>query len=272
MQGDFDKALKLVLVDEGGLDDDPHDHGGRTAYGIIQREYNAFRRRKGLPQKDVWKIQPDELSEIYHVQYWSPSCDNLPVGLDYVYFDDAVNTGPIQATRNLQRALTIRVDGHMGQSTLDAANAGETSKLISDYCARRRGFYRGLAQFGRYGKGWLSRVAHVQRAALQMAAGADPVRTELSPELKEQATARAKAEDKSKPPVSVEAAGTVAGGAGTIAGTLQDITNSLTPYAETFKWVQYVLLAVAMVGGGFMLYGMWFKKSMKEAQEDEAVA
>jgi len=31
----FSRALALVLIDEGGLDDDPHDHGGRTAHGII---------------------------------------------------------------------------------------------------------------------------------------------------------------------------------------------------------------------------------------------
>lgn len=272
MAGNFDKALKLVLVDEGGLDDDPHDHGGRTAYGIIQREYNAFRRRKGLSQQDVWKIKPEELSEIYHAQYWEPYCDKLPAGLDYAFFDDAVNTGPMQAVKNLQRAMLQRVDGHMGQVTLDAANSGDIAKIISDYCARRRGFYRGLAQFGRYGKGWLNRVAHVQRAALQMASGATPVRTELSPELKEQATARAKAEDKAKPPVSTEVAGTVAGGAGAVGGTLQDVTTSLTPYAETFKWVQYVLLAIALVGGGFMLYGMWFKKNITNAQEAEAAA
>ena len=49
----FARALRLVLVDEGGLDDDPHDHGGRTAHGIIQREYDGFRARKALPRAIV---------------------------------------------------------------------------------------------------------------------------------------------------------------------------------------------------------------------------
>ncbi len=45
----FPHALRLVLIDEGGLDDDPHDHGGRTAYGIIQREYDGYRARHNRP-------------------------------------------------------------------------------------------------------------------------------------------------------------------------------------------------------------------------------
>jgi hypothetical protein len=31
----FPRALRLLLVDEGGLDDDPHDHGGRTTEPTI---------------------------------------------------------------------------------------------------------------------------------------------------------------------------------------------------------------------------------------------
>jgi lysozyme family protein len=76
----FPHALRLVLVDEGGLDDDPHDHGGRTAHGIIQREYDGFRARHALPRQDVWKIAVPEYTEIYHDRYWMPWCDRLPAG------------------------------------------------------------------------------------------------------------------------------------------------------------------------------------------------
>ena len=97
----FSHALRLVLIDEGGLDDDPHDHGGRTAHGIIQREYDGFRARHDLPRRDVWKITPAEYGEIYHDRYWMPWCDRLPAGLDYAFFDACVNTGPAQAARSL---------------------------------------------------------------------------------------------------------------------------------------------------------------------------
>ena len=114
----FPRALKLVLVDEGGLDDDPHDHGGRTAHGIIQREYDGFRTRHNLPRKDVWRITPAEYTEIYRDRYWQPWCDRLPAGIDYAFFDACVNAGPAQAARTLQRCLGVRVDGFMGDVTL----------------------------------------------------------------------------------------------------------------------------------------------------------
>src|SRR5215472_4136167 len=114
----FSRALALILIDEGGLDDDPHDHGGRTAHGIIQREYDGFRARHGLPRQDVWKITPAEYTEIYHDRYWMPWCDRLPAGTADAVFDACAHPGPAQGARTLQRALNMRADGNMGNVTL----------------------------------------------------------------------------------------------------------------------------------------------------------
>jgi lysozyme family protein len=112
----FPHALRLVLVDEGGLDDDPHDHGGRTAHGIIQREYDGFRTRHGQPRQDVWKITPAEYAEIYHDRYWMPWCDRLPAGLDYAFFDAGVNARPRQVrARGAGRRLHGRRDTRCGR-------------------------------------------------------------------------------------------------------------------------------------------------------------
>src|SRR5262245_62785180 len=192
----FSRALALVLIDEGGLDDDPHDHGGRTAHGIIQREYDGFRARHDLPRQDVWKITPAEYTEIYHDRYWMPWCDRLPAGMDYAFFDAAVNAGPAQAARTLQRALGLRADGNMGDVTLAAckeASEQDPEGVIHAFCEKRRAFYRALAQFPRYGRGWLSRVDHVERAAKAMvsAGAAETHRGGLSDDLKAEASARA---------------------------------------------------------------------------------
>ncbi|WP_346656139.1 glycosyl hydrolase 108 family protein [Bradyrhizobium sp. dw_78] len=45
----FAICLPFTLKQEGGNSDDPHDPGGRTHKGIIQREYDKYRRSKGLP-------------------------------------------------------------------------------------------------------------------------------------------------------------------------------------------------------------------------------
>ena len=47
---EFPKALKKVLVHEGGYVDHPKDPGGATNKGVTFRVYNGYRKRKGLPQ------------------------------------------------------------------------------------------------------------------------------------------------------------------------------------------------------------------------------
>jgi lysozyme family protein len=268
----FARALRLVLVDEGGLDDDPFDHGGRTAHGIIQREYDGFRARHGLPQRDVWKITPAEYTEIYHDRYWMPWCDRLPAGLDYAFFDACVNAGPVQAARTLQRPLGLRTDGHMGDVTLAAAQAHaahDVEALIGDFCAARRAFYRALAQFPRYGRGWLARVDHVERAARAMAADAEQARRNgLPDDVKAQASARARAEHTLAPPVSTETAAAAATGSGLAAGITEQLgaaTSQLSPFQDAIHVVKYALLALALASIGLTLYAAWHRARIKEA-------
>jgi lysozyme family protein len=269
----FPHALRLVLVDEGGLDDDPHDHGGRTAHGIIQREYDGFRARHGLPRQDVWKITPAEYTEIYHDRYWMPWCDRLAVGMDYAFFDACVNAGPAQAARTLQRALGLRADGNMGDVTL--AKVKELAEqdpegVIHAFCDRRRAFYRALAQFPRYGRGWLARVDHVEKAAKALAAaGAEATqRGGLSDDLKSEASARARAEDTARPPLSTEAgAATTTGtviGAG-VSDQLGQAAGQLGPFADTIHVVKYLLLGIAVISVVLTLYAAFHGKQTKAA-------
>jgi lysozyme family protein len=267
----FPHALRLVLVDEGGLDDDPHDHGGRTAHGITQREYDGYRARHGQPAQDVWRITPAEYTEIYHDRYWMPWCDRLPAGMDYAFFDACVNAGPAQAARTLQRALGLRADGNMGDVTLAAAKAaGEqnTEALIHAFCEARRQFYRALAQFPRYGRGWLARVDHVEKAAKAMAsAGAENThRGGLSDDLKAQASARARAENTKKPPVSTEAGAATTTGtviAGGVADTLGKAHDQLSPFADTLNTVKYLLIGIAVISVCLTLYAAFHARQTK---------
>lgn len=270
----FPHALRLVLVDEGGLDDDPHDHGGRTAHGIIQREYDGWRARHGLTPRDVWRITPAEYTEIYHDRYWMPWCDRLPAGLDYAFFDACVNAGPAQAARTLQRALGIRADGFMGDVTLGHVHAlaedGELDALIHAFCDARRAFYRALAQFPRYGRGWLARVDHVEKAAHAMAASGvgAPRRKGFSDELRAQASARAQAEATKEPPVSTEAGAAATTGAAVGAGLTDQIaaaSSQLAPFQDAIQIVKYLLLGLAVASIALTLYAVWHGRRIREA-------
>lgn len=163
----YPTALAFLLRDEGGNDDDPADHGGRTSRGVTQREYDAWRRAQGKPTRDVWTADDSEISTIYHDEYWNPLCDNFPTGIDYLYFDMAVNAGPHRAAVLLQRALHVNDDGRIGPITKEAVAKADPKALIASYSEAKRAFYLSLHQ-PKYTKGWLNRVAHVQANANKM--------------------------------------------------------------------------------------------------------
>ena len=170
MSDRFLTCLPFILQEEGGNDDDPHDPGGRTSRGIIQREYNAWRQSHGEPMQDVWQASDAEVAAIYEQQYWLPYCPQMPAGVDLSYFDMAVNSGPVRATILLQRALGVNDDGHIGIITLGALKAASPVKVVVDFADERRDFYRSLKTFKYFGKGWLSRVSFIEQAAIKMAA------------------------------------------------------------------------------------------------------
>ena len=168
----FQICLPFILKEEGGNSDDPHDPGGRTSRGIIQREYDAYRRSKDEPIADVYQASDAEVADIYEHSYWLPWCPQMAAGVDLCYFDMAVNGGPVEATKLLQRALGVSDDGHIGQITLAALKNSNAIKLVGGFSDQRRAFYRSLRIFKYFGKGWLARVSTIEAAALKMAAEA----------------------------------------------------------------------------------------------------
>lgn len=163
----FQASLAAVLKSEGGNDDDPADHGGRTSRGITQREYDAWRTEHALPKLDVWQAPTQDITDIYHDEYWEPYCDSFPVGLDYLYFDMAVNAGPFRAAVLLQRALGVPADGRIGPVTRAAVAKADPQTLISAYSDAKATFYRGLHQ-PKFLKGWLNRTVEVAHTAATM--------------------------------------------------------------------------------------------------------
>jgi lysozyme family protein len=165
----FPASLKLVLQSEGGNDDDPADHGGRTSRGITQREYDAWRKEKGQPLLDVWKAPQSDIETIYHDEYWMPLCDSLPAGVDYIVFNNNVLDGPNRSLRLLQQALGVAADGRAGPITRQAIKGANAAALISRLSTVSRAFYVSLHQ-PKFTKGWLNRVASVNKNAIAMVA------------------------------------------------------------------------------------------------------
>lgn len=168
----FAASLKLVLVHEGGWSDHPSDPGGKTMKGVIQRVYDAYRRSRSLGWQSVRYISEEELLDIYRAQYWNVvKGDVLPRGVDYCVFDGAVNSGPYQSARWLQRVVGVRDDGIIGMVTLGAVDAyPDKAKLVREYGKKRLGMLHSLRTWPIFGKGWGRRVTEVERDALKMLA------------------------------------------------------------------------------------------------------
>ena len=265
----FARALTRVLAHEGGYVNDPHDPGGATNRGITFRVYDAYRTRKGLSTRDVREIRPTEISEIYRLQYWDVvKGDELPPGLDYVLFDGAVNSGPAQSVKWLQRALgTVVVDGQLGQATLAAVMAhGRPADLVDAVCDRRLAFLRALRTWPRFGKGWSARVASVRKLGKSWAlgTGALPGPREAGP------TAKAPLRDaKCLPRKGVADAaaggGLVTGGLGT---ALEAARQQLEPFAQAAPWIGKIVAALVVAGVVLMLGGMaWRWYAARKAKQ-----
>ncbi len=162
------QALAWVRESEGGNDDDPDDPGGRTSRGITQKEYDAYCNLKGLELGDVWSAPELFINDIYDRFYWEPYGNSFPVGIDYIWFDMAVNHGPVRATITLQRALKIADDGHIGVITRAAIARANIRHLIGMVTLRRKTFYRQIRTFRKFGAGWVKRAEFVQKNALSM--------------------------------------------------------------------------------------------------------
>ena len=156
---------------ERNFSNEAHDPGGATMCGIIQREYDVYRKSNGLPTRAVELISLTEGESIYRSSYWLPDSPKLQPGLDLCFFDESVNAGPHEATKLLQATLDIPADGAWGPQT-DAAVGGRfsVSAAVKNFTARREAYYRALAGFKYFGTGWINRAQAIRAAALKMAA------------------------------------------------------------------------------------------------------
>lgn len=181
----FAWSLERVLDLEGGYSDDRFDPGGPTNKGITLATYARFKGEPlGEANYDRLKAElraiPDEaVTRIYRSQYWLPArCPDLSAPLAHFHFDAAVNQGVAGATRMLQEALGVDVDGEIGPITLGTAARRPVHETLEHYADIRQRRYRALRHFWRFGRGWLARVDTVLSQARSLAADAnEPVET-----------------------------------------------------------------------------------------------
>lgn len=169
MLGNFIDCLPIILQSEGGFVDDPQDPGGATSLGITLETLSGWMGRPATIQ-DVRNLTVPGVSPIYKLRFWDASgCDQLPIGVDLMVFDCAVNSGPRRAAHTLQEALGVASDGVIGPVTISQVLSASPFEIIDLFAGKREAFYRHLPTFGRFGNGWLSRLSTTQGVARAMA-------------------------------------------------------------------------------------------------------
>lgn len=278
MAKNFPACNQRVLVYEGGWSNHPQDPGGVTLEGVIQRVYDGYRQRKGLPTRPLtpqmrgtadWIAERDE---IYRIQYWNKvRGDEIPAGVDMVVYDAAVNSGPVQAVKWLQRALGVPADGMLGEATMAALEANvDNDALVADICSRRLAFLKQLRTWSTFGTGWSRRVSNVMATGQAWATGSvgpDPVHVQDIG-----GAAKAREADLAGAPMSVGAgastttAGTVLTGA---SDQIQQAASSIQPLADSIHIVKYVVLAATIAVAAITLYGIWREYKAAKARNGE---
>lgn len=280
MRENFEKCMPVVLRFEGGFSNHPRDPGGVTLEGIIQRVYDGFRDRSNKPRRALapqMRNTPEWIAErnaIYRTQYWNAiRGDELPSGVDLAVFDGAVNSGPYQSIKWLQRALgNVDVDGHLGESTLAALTlCNDHDALIAEMESRRLGMLKSLSTWDAFGKGWQSRVVSVKAIGQAWATGSvgpAPVEVHL-----ERGDAKAYASDVAQPMFDPQQAGTSAVGGASLSGLVSSAKDQLGMLVGTSDFINKVYIGLTVLGVVIAVSGVVyaFISSRKSKQAQRAI-
>ena len=157
--------LERILGHEGGYSDNPDDPGNWTGgkvgegelkgtkWGIAANTYGQF-------DLDIKTLTVEQAADIYIQDYLGPiKASDYEDGVAFQMLDFAVNSGPRNAKRALQRAIGVKDDGAIGPVTLSRLSKYSESVLIMLLTAERIDFMTSLGAWDDFGKGWARRLA-----------------------------------------------------------------------------------------------------------------
>jgi lysozyme family protein len=165
--------------------------------------------------------------------------------------DGAINSGPAQSIKWVQRALGITADGVLGTVTIQRImDHPDHDLLIAAILDRRMAFLRSLKTFYHFGHGWSARVEQLRKTGQAWATGANETPHFFVGNMNKKARIIDAEPLLSTAPADATAAG------GTVAAALTGIQTVLQPLQGHSPVVDQVLLALVVLGGGATAFGM----------------
>jgi lysozyme family protein len=166
----FQQFINFVLRPdiEGGLSMDPRDAGNWTTGKVGAGTLNGTKfgiSAAAYPGVDIQKLTTETVKPLYFADYWTKAgCHMLPPALAFLTADAAVQHGPAQAVKLLQRALGVKDDGECGPQTYSAARVACIEHAVDETLAQRIKFYIQLPpKDDIYAGGWSRRLVKAFR-------------------------------------------------------------------------------------------------------------
>ncbi len=167
----YEDPIGIILEHEGGYVNHKADKGGPTNFGVTQGTYSQWLGRPATID-DVKNMKVETAREIYETRYFSgPRVDTLPEPPQTLILDMAINHGPRNAVKMLQRTINlagfgpISVDGAIGPGTRGAVERAAEAMgnyLQNAVVEERIKFYNRIVERKEsqrvFLKGWLRRA------------------------------------------------------------------------------------------------------------------
>jgi lysozyme family protein len=214
-----------------------------------------------------------ERNDIYRSQYWNAvRADELATGIDLFMYDSAVNSGPYQAVKWLQRALGMNdCDGHLGEGTLAALqNHPDHGALISDMASRRLGMLQHLDTWDEFGEGWTKRIVNLKAICSAWSADDRASAPAAIAAHEDDGHAKAYASDVAQPAFDPQQAAIGSGGGAGVAATLQSAQSQIEPVMHASEILHHIYIGLTLAGVvvaiGGMIYAAWSGYKSKKAR------
>jgi lysozyme family protein len=181
----FDKAIPVILKNEGGYVNNPNDTGQATNHGVSLRfladhpESGDFDHDGDVDAEDIKNMTVEQASAIYK-QYWWDAFHYGNITDQTVatkIFDMSVNMGSkrahiiVQTALNKAFGLKLTVDGILGPASIQTINSVSDDKeqtLLTAICDEQYAFYtRLIAQkpsLSVFARGWKNRAYDLDTA------------------------------------------------------------------------------------------------------------
>lgn len=163
---DVNKLKPFILKWEGGFVNDPDDLGGATNKGVTLGTYKQYKKSKGLQDptvEDLKNISDEEWTEIFKKMYWDrwkADCINNQ-SIANILVDFCWASG-VNGIKRPQKILGVKVDGIVGDKTINALNAYPAKELFNKIKADRIAFIDEICKARpaneKFRKGWLNRI------------------------------------------------------------------------------------------------------------------